>query len=91
MGRSQRQLGASSNPQQSSFFRSDHFFLPEPENRFQQWTSLQNYLQRSRVSQEDVIQTEGVVEMAGGVGLRDLGLARLPHCLLCSAGVEGED
>ena len=67
------------------------FCVSEPANRFQQWTSLQNYLQRSTVSLEDVIQTEGVAEMAGCLGLRDLGLARLSHCLLCSACIEGED
>ena len=96
LGRFQRQLGVSSNLQKGGvMFPACTLCVSEPEDRFQQWTSLQNYLQRSRVesrgSPEDVIQTEGVTEMAGSLGLRDLGLAGLPHSLLCSAGVEGED
>ena len=41
--------------------------------------------------QKDVVQTEGVVEVAGSLRLRDLGLAGLPHCILGAAGAEGKD
>ena len=48
--------------------------------------------QESRVfQQKDVVQTEGVVEVAGGLRLRDLGLAGLPHCILGATGAEGKD
>ena len=55
------------------------------------FTKGQSRVQSSRGSQEDVIQTEGVTEVAGSLGLRDLGVVGLPHGLLCSAGVKGED